>query len=241
MDYRERLYRHYASEHTSHLYGAASLKSIEAQFPVWDAYFGAWLPQKKDAKILDVGCGDGGFVHWLHAKGFSGAAGIDVSAEQVKAGSDMGIKHLQERSIESYLPEHKGEFDLVIARDIFEHFKKEEVLDLLDMLHAALRPGGSVIVQTVNAENILWGRLRHGDFTHEHALTATSAHQILAAAGFGRIEIAPQRPVAHGIASSFRAFLWRLIELKMRCYLLIETGSSKGVFTQNLLIRASRL
>ena len=37
MDYRDRLYKHYASQHTSHLYGEASAAGICAQFP-FDLY-----------------------------------------------------------------------------------------------------------------------------------------------------------------------------------------------------------
>jgi 2-polyprenyl-3-methyl-5-hydroxy-6-metoxy-1,4-benzoquinol methylase len=238
MDYRDRLYAQYASGHTSHLYGEASLAAIARQFPAWQAYFGRWLPAAKDARMLDLGCGDGSFVHWLHEQGYGRAEGIDVSKEQLALGKKMNIEGLAEARIEKFLPEHAAAYDLISARDVLEHFKKEELLPLLDQIHAVLKPGGVFVAQTANAENILWGRLRHGDFTHENAFTESSIRQVLLAAGFTSIEVAPQRPVIHGFASAARAGIWRLIELLLSIDLLAETGSAHGIFTQNLLICA---
>ena len=240
MDYRDRLYKDYASGHTAHLYGEASLARIRAQYPVWQEYFGAWLPADKAARVLDIGCGNGDFVHWLQEAGYTRAEGIDRSPEQIELGKRLGVEGLNEASIEEFLPQHADEYDLITARDVLEHFRKDELLPLLDQVHAALAPGGSFVAQTANAENWLWGRLRYGDFTHETVFTKNSIRQILLATGFREIEVLPQRPVVHGVVSAARAFLWWLGEWQMRIYLLIETGSWDGIFTQNLLIRAKK-
>jgi 2-polyprenyl-3-methyl-5-hydroxy-6-metoxy-1,4-benzoquinol methylase len=240
MDHRDRLYASYASSHTSRLYGEVSLPAIRAQFSTWQAYFGRWLPDTKDARLLDLGCGNGGLVYWLRQQGYGLAEGIDLSKEQVAAGKKLGIKGISEARIEDHLPAHPEEYDLIFARDVLEHFKKEELLPLLDQIYAALRPGGVFVAQTVNAENPLWGRLRHGDFTHEIAFTDNSMRQVLASAGFNKVETAPQRPVAHGLLSAARAALWRGMEILLSGYLLIETGSAKGIFTQNILVRAKK-
>lgn len=243
MDYRDRLYAKYASEHTGRLYGETSLADIRAKFPVMQAYFGRWLPAgagQKDARLLDIGCGTGDLIYWLHEKGYAQAEGIDRSPEQVDLAKKLGIKGITETRIEEFLPRHTGSYDLIFARDVLEHFKKDELLPLLDQVHAALKPGGVFVAQTVNAENPLWGRLRHGDLTHETVFTHSSIRQILLAAGFTDIEVAPQRPVVHGPVSAVRALLWLLIEMKFHIYLLIETGSARGIFTQNLLVRAKK-
>jgi SAM-dependent methyltransferase len=240
MDYRDRLYANYASGHSSRLYGEVSLAAIRAQFPVWQEYFGRWLPDPKDARFLDLGCGSGGFTYWLRAQGYDLVEGVDIGKEQIEAGKKLGIEGISEARIEDHLRSHPGEYDFIFARDVLEHFKKEELLPLLDQIHAALRPGGVFVVQTVNAENPLWGRLRHGDFTHEVAFTDNSIRQVLTGAGFNKIETAPQRPVGHGFFSIARATLWRGIEILLGGYLLIETGSAKGIFTQNLLVRAKK-
>lgn len=240
MDYRDRLYKNYVSQHTGQLYGEASVAGVRAQFPAWEEYFGQWLPADKAARILDIGCGNGDFALWLQEKGYAHAEGVDVSPEQIALGKKLGAQNLHEARVGDFLPKHAGEYDLVVARDILEHFKKDEILELLDQVHAALKPGGAFIAQTVNAENILWGRLRHGDFTHETVFTQDSMRQVLLATGFREIEAKPQRPVIHGLVSAIRGFAWWLIEAGLSIQLLVETGSARGIFTQNLLVRAKK-
>ncbi|KKK97832.1 hypothetical protein LCGC14_2648830, partial [marine sediment metagenome] len=77
--------------------------------------------------------------------------------------------------------------------------------------------------------------LRHGDFTHDLAFTSQSISQLLRVAGFTKVSAFPQRPVVHGVISFLRYILWRLFELVFHLYLLIETGSPRGIFTQNII------
>lgn len=240
MNYRDRIYGEYVSGHAGHLYGEVTLESLRRQYPFWEAYFGKLLPESREAAIVDLGCGEGGFVHWLREKGYGKASGIDVSPEQVARGKALGIEGVVLGKIEDFLPAHSGEYDCIVARDVLEHFRKDEILPLLDAMFGALRPGGVFIAQTVNAESPFWGRLRHADFTHEGAFTKESIAQVLRASGFAGIEVFPQRPVAHGLKSFLRRFLWQVMELRNKTYLLAETGSADGIFTQNLIVKAQK-
>jgi len=65
MPSRDKFYAKYVSTHTLPLYGEVGLIEIKKQFPAWQKYFGRFLPQDKNAKIIDLGCGNGGFVYWL--------------------------------------------------------------------------------------------------------------------------------------------------------------------------------
>jgi 2-polyprenyl-3-methyl-5-hydroxy-6-metoxy-1,4-benzoquinol methylase len=270
MNYRDKFYKKYVSTQTSLLYGEASLDELRKQFPTWQRYFGRFLPQDKNAKILDLGCGNGGFVWWLQKIGYQNTEGVDISEEQVETARKLGIKNIRQSDIKKFLnirtsdvpnidvnvrtsevPKIDGnnirgsvlrklKYDVIFMRDVLEHFNKEEVLDILELVYQSLKKGGVFIAQTVNAENLLWGRLRHGDFTHELAFTEESITQILTVVGFREIKIYPQRPVIHGLKSLIRFILWKYIELELKFYLLIETGSAKGIFTQNLIIFARK-
>lgn len=48
-----------------------------------EIYYDA-LPQNKNAKILDLGCGMGFCLYWLKRKGYENIIGIDLSAEMVE-------------------------------------------------------------------------------------------------------------------------------------------------------------
>ena len=167
--------------------------------------------------------------------GYQNAEGIDISAEQVEVANRLGIKNIKQSEIFDFLKDKNQRYDLIFARDLLEHFSKDEIIDLTELIYSSLSSNGIFIAQTVNAENLLWGRLRHGDFTHELAFTKESICQLLKVSGFKNVEVYPQRPVVHGLKSLIRAVLWKYIELEIKFYLLIETGSAEGIFTQNLI------
>lgn len=240
MDYRDKLYSKYFSSHTSHIYGESNLDNFKNQFPVWQKYFGKFLPENKNSKIVDLGCGNGGFIYWLNELGFQNVSGVDISEEQVELAKKIGVKNVFQADVRKFLADKSGEFDVIFGRDLIEHFNREEILDILEKIYFSLKDGGALVIQTANAENLLWGRLRYGDFTHELAFTAESLNQVLRFSGFKNISIYPQRPAVHGLKSLFRFILWGCFELKIRLYLLVETGSGKGFFTQNIIASARK-
>ncbi len=240
MKYRQKLYSGYVSHHTSQVYGEVNLKSIKKQFYIWNKLYGKFLLKDKGIKILDAGCGDGRFLLWLQQKGFKDSFGVDVSKEQVKIAKNFGVRNIEEQDIFEYLKNKKGFFDLIFARDLIEHFTKEEVLELLGLFYASLSDKGKVVIQTVNAESPFFGRLKYGDFTHEIAFTKNSLLQVLTSVGFKKIKFYPTEPVIHGMKSMIRYLLWKIIEAKIRIYMLVETGTPKGIFTQNIILEAMK-
>ena len=240
MNYKDKFYARYITNHTKSLYGETSLEEIKKQFPIWDSYFDKLLPENKNIKILDLGCGNGGFVYWLHKKGFESAIGVDISEEQVGQARKLGIKNVFQGDAKKFLENRNEEYNLIFARDFLEHFSKEEILELTDLISNSLEDSGVFIAQIPNAENLLWGRLRHGDFTHDISFTQQSIKQLLKVSKFDEINVFPQRPVIHGFKSFIRYILWRFLELWPKFYLLIETRSSKGIFTQNILVYAKK-
>ncbi|MEK7555437.1 MAG: class I SAM-dependent methyltransferase [Patescibacteria group bacterium] len=236
MNYRDKFYSKYVSTQTSHLYGEVNLDDIKKQFPVWRKYFGRFLPKDKNAKILDFGCGNGGFVYWLQKIGYQNVEGIDASGEQVEVAKKLGIKNIyQLKDIDAV-----DKYDIVFMKDVLEHFNKDEIMALLEKIHKALKDRGVLIIQTPNAESPFSGRLRYGDFTHEISFTESSVRQALLVSGFKNVVVCGTYPIVHGIKSLIRFILWRIIELKLRFYILIETGSDKGIFTQNLIAKAEK-
>lgn len=240
LSYRDKFYNKYVSSHAATIHGEQNISVIEGQFSTWKSYFGKLLPKDRNAAILDVGCGDGGFLLWLNSIGYKNVLGIDYSAEQIEVAKSYGIKNAQQADALIYLPESPDKFDLVFSSDVLEHIPKENILEFVEGIRISLKPGGIFIVQTVNAESLLWGRLRHGDFTHETAFTQTSILQILNLAGYDEIRIFPQRPIIHGLKSIVRYCIWRVFELFFHFYLAVLTGSPAGIFTQNLIAVAKK-
>lgn len=92
MTYKNKFYSQYVSVHTRPLYGEQSLDDIKKQFPAWQAYFGKFLSEDRNARIIDLGCGNGGFVYWLQKNGYQNVEGIDISEEQVEVAKKIRHK-----------------------------------------------------------------------------------------------------------------------------------------------------
>lgn len=240
MDYRERLYSSYVTDHTSKLYKEPALRDIEAQFKSWNGYYGKFLPEDKKSAILDAGCGSGGFLHFLKSSGFEDAQGVDISAEQVKAAEKLGIRGVLQGDIKEFLADSPKRFDLIFARDLLEHFSKKEVLPMLCLFNESLKDNGKLIIQTPNAGSPFGGFLGYGDLTHETFFTATSLSQALCSAGFRASVFYPAGPVPYGIKSTARFVMWKGAEALLKALLVIETGSAQKVITQNIIACAEK-
>ncbi len=240
MDYRNNFYKKYISTHTANLYGKLTLKSIQKEFPILKAYFQRFLPKDKDAKILDLACGNGGFLYWLGQIGYQNVHGVDLSPEQIEFAKKIGLKNLHEDNAINFLKSKKEEYDVIFARDFFEHLDKNELLIAGGFILDALKKDGIFILQTANAETLFSARLRYGDITHEIAFTRTSIEQLLRQAGFADIKIYPMRPVIHGVFSFIRYSIWRLVEMFLYIALVSATGYKKGIFTQDILCLAKK-
>ncbi|MDP3015309.1 MAG: class I SAM-dependent methyltransferase [bacterium] len=234
------LYKEYVSTHMANLYSKTALNDARMHFATWNSYFGKLLPNDKNAKILDAGCGTGDFLFWLKYVGFNKIRGVDISAEQILAGKRAGFSDIYEGDIFKELPKNINSYDTIFARDVLEHFGKNDAINFCKQAALSLVEDGSFIIQTTNAESLLWGKIRHGDFTHEQAFTESSIRQLLMIAGFKNVLVFPQRPIIRGIKSFFRYVIWMFFELFLRFYLVAETGSFRGILTQNLLVLAKR-
>ncbi|MFQ5964080.1 MAG: methyltransferase domain-containing protein [Candidatus Scalinduaceae bacterium] len=239
--YRDNIYSTYVSTHTSHLYGETTINGIERQFPVWKWYYGRFLPQDKSANILDTGCGSGGFLYYLRSLGCVNSTGIDVSIEQIEAAKKLGINGVECADIISFLEDKMNSYDLIFARDVLEHLTKDEILKVLETINNALKVDGLLVIQAPNGESLFSGRIRYGDLTHELAFTQDSLNQALKTVGFAYAGFYPTGPVPHGLKSTVRFFLWKMIEKLLRFYMLVETGSGDGIYTQNIIAVARKI
>ncbi len=234
-DYKKDFYARYVSAHNAELYGRTDIAQVRARFTSWNGQYGDLLPAAREAKMLDAGCGEGGFVLWLQERGFEAAEGVDVSSEQIALGKELGIKGLTLGDLRDFLGSRKEAFDVIFLRDVLGHFPKREVLEVLQSVHGALKHGGMLVIKTPNAESPMTGRLRYGDFTHDTSFTGQSLRQLFLVFGFTDVRIRSMRPAVHGIVSGVRFLLWLVIELQIRIYRLVEAGSAGGWFTQNVM------
>ena len=236
MSYKDKLYSTYISSNISHLFGMANLDTIKKQqFPTWKRYYSRILPENKHSKIIDIGCGSGGFVYFLKWLGYENAYGIDISPEQIQVAKNLGINNVECADNMVFLKDKQNIYDVVIAKDLIEHFPKKNIIELLTLAFNSLKQGGRLIIQTPNAESPFGSRFRYYDFTHSVAFTKSSLSQVLRATGFENVKCYPMGPIPHGLKSSIRFLIWNVIQILIKFYMLVETGSSDGIYTQTII------
>ena len=189
---------------------------------------------RRDAPVLELGCGPGYLLDFLRESGFTHAQGIDISAQQVELANRRGHK-AEVADVFQFLDRHENQFDAIIAIDLFEHFSKEELLRLAKGIRRALRDGGTLLVHTANGQGLFAPRIIHGDFTHMTMLTPGSMRQLLTLFSFSSFRFVESGPAPIGARGKARVFAWRLFKAGLNLMLKIECGQTHDVWTSNMI------
>jgi len=196
------------------------------------------LPRDKSIRILELGCGTGAFLKLLREEGYQNILGIEIGEEQLSVAKRLGIREkIIQADILNFLKnKNKEKYDVICAFDVLEHFTKDELMELLELIYSSLITSGIFIFRTPNGEALFSGRYRYWDITHELSFTRNSLNQVLKAVGFREVIVYPCKPVIHGIKSFIRRVIYEVYEKFFKLYLIAETGSYKENFilTQNL-------
>lgn len=198
----------------------------------------AHFPLKKDAAILDLGCGAGIFLRILHESGYSNLAGVDASAEQVAIAHRNGLGMVRQGDLFSHLEQtESATLDAVLAYDIIEHLGSDELLRMADEVFRVLRPDGRWILHVPNAEGVFGSRVRWADLTHERAFTPHSLGQLARVAGFTGAACHDDPPVACGPTGITRRLLYAIMRIPFWLFWLAETGTlrTRWIAGQNMI------
>jgi len=137
-----------------------------------------------DSDILDVGCGRGEWLQVLRENGFE-ARGIDTNRILVQQCKELDLD-VEEHEALSYLRSlPDAGLNVVTAFHFAEHLPLETLVRFLDESARALRPGGLIILETPNPENLLVGSCNfYLDPTHKNPIPIPTMKLLLEARGF---------------------------------------------------------
>jgi 2-polyprenyl-3-methyl-5-hydroxy-6-metoxy-1,4-benzoquinol methylase len=197
------------------------------------------LPRSTDAQIADLACGGGDLLAILKAVGYTRLAGVDISMEQTERCHARGLSFVIKGDARDFLVNRVGEFDCLVAMDLFEHLELTQAIELARAVARSLRPGGQLVIQTCNAISPFFGSVRYADLTHVTAYTPQSLRQLLRAAGFRSVDVHPVAPVGRSARGLVRRAAWELISRLVRLYLLAETGQRGHIVSRNVIAVAT--
>jgi SAM-dependent methyltransferase len=112
---------------------------------------------RPDIAILDVGCGTGGLLAFLHKRGYTNLRGVDGSTDAIafcqERGLDVTLINLNH--LADFEPDQQ--YDVIICNDVFCYFIDPELLKLLHALKHRLKPNG-ILISNNNAFAVFGGQ-----------------------------------------------------------------------------------
>jgi SAM-dependent methyltransferase len=144
---------------------------------------------RDDAPVLDVGCGRGEWLELLKEEGLR-SSGVDSNRVLVAQCQELGLE-VVEKELMSYLPGlPDSSLGAVTGFHIVEHLPIETLVKFLDETIRVVKPGGVVIFETPNPQNVLVGTCNfYFDPTHRNPLPSPVMKFLLESRGYTRVEV----------------------------------------------------
>lgn len=199
---------------------------------------GDWL-EVDDKDVIDLGCGTGE-LSWLACNQKAReVVGVNLSEDEIKFAQPHVPAKFIHQDILTYLSDCTDEsVDRIYALNILEHLTKDDLVAVLEQSQRCLRSGGQLIAMVPNATSPFGTMTRYWDITHILAFTPSSLRQLQRLCGFRSIEFREWGPRPHGLTSTIRYLLWRVIRRIIWFRLMVETASGKGgIYTADMLFR----
>lgn len=153
--------------------------------------YGRFMPENKDAAIIDIGCGPGQFLKFCLNMGYSNVCGIDLSEGQVGYARNNVTKNVILGDGMELLSKSSNSFDLVVANDLIEHLPKDKGIQFTGLVKQSLKTGGRILMKTGNMAAfgglVMWCN----GLDHECGYTEKSLRNLVAMWDFQKVEIIP--------------------------------------------------
>lgn len=208
----------------------------------FEMHFLKFIPENKNVKVLDIGCGCGQLLYALKQKGYNNIEGVDLGGHQVEITRKLGVKAERISDLEDYLVKNKEKWDVIALSQVIEHFQKDKMLDYLISIRNALKADGKVIIATPNMALFSGLVQRYTDFTHEVGFTERSLNEVLRIAGFSNIAI---RGEEFSIKPRLKFLVWLLLRniwFKILGFIyLLEKGTDRPkIISRHLIATAQK-
>lgn len=155
--------------------------------------FADLIPEKGPLKVLDFGCGNGLFLNLAKRRGYQGW-GVDLSPHSIAHAKKMlGHDRLWCGDLQDIKELESERFDLITLWSVLAHLPRP--IDTFSMIRKYLKPGGALLVFTVNANSLLLKRdlANWNGFTRNHLafFSPSTARILFRKAGFKQVYARP--------------------------------------------------
>ena len=158
--------------------------------PILDAI----MPLNHGLPLVDIGCGRGEWLQML-PENYS-RIGIDLNSMNVEACHEQGLSAVQQDALLWLAHQPENSLAAVTAFHVIEHLTFEQLNTLLDECQRVLAPGGVIIFETPNPENLVSAATHfYTDPTHLHPLPPAFTEFLVEFKGFEQVQIHRLNPI----------------------------------------------
>jgi SAM-dependent methyltransferase len=144
--------------------------------------------------VLDLGCGRGEWLQLLTDSGIA-AVGVDSNPSMVQCCIDAGLDAQVGDALEYLARQPSQSLSGLTAFHVIEHVPLDVLVRLIDEARRVVRPGGIVLFETPNPENLIVGACNfYTDPTHRNPLPPALVAFLLEARGFVRVDVDRRHP-----------------------------------------------
>jgi SAM-dependent methyltransferase len=142
---------------------------------------------REAAPVLDIGCGRGEFLGLLREAGVE-SRGVDLDADMVAYCRGEGLEVERAGAIEHLEGLEGGALGGIFAAQVVEHLPAPDLVRLLELAAAKLRPGGLLVAETINPLSPIALRNYFADLTHAQPLVPETLELLARQSGFASAE-----------------------------------------------------
>lgn len=130
-----------------------SRENIKEKLKVYLPFIKPLHQKYPEGIVLDIGCGRGEFIELMQDEQID-SKGIDIDEKMLEAGLILGLE-MQRGDGLTYLRSMKNDSAIAItAFHVIEHISFDQLQDIVSEALRVLKPGGIIILETPNPENI---------------------------------------------------------------------------------------
>lgn len=179
MDFYTRFTNHFRGEKDA----------IKERLKVYVPLLAPIMARYPDAQVVDLGSGRGEWLELMQENGWP-AKGIDTNESMASACNESGLNVEVNDALTALQQTETNTLAAVTGFHIAEHIPFDSLVTLIQEVHRALLPGGVLILETPNPENLtvgLWSF--YLDPTHLHPLPPPLLHFVATDSGYAKANI----------------------------------------------------
>lgn len=164
------------------------------------------------AHVLEIGFGGGTFLQWCKMRGIA-VTGVETLKEALEQARSAGFDVIQ-GPLETGRLSHR--YDAVFAFDVFEHLARNDIIQLLRLLHGNLDAGGKVVLRFPNGTSPFYDFHQNSDLTHRMIISETVIDQFCRISHYQKRQVTrDRRPVefCSRLRRNLSYFVRNLIEI----------------------------